>query len=419
MKPTPKIVFIQAALLLLLAMWSFLTFANVPMGERIITSRYFMMGASALYAFFTPYLLFPDPRLPIHQLGNASPGSVLNHLFRRSSLLFLVPVAITLPLYVPHGWDVPDGWGMMEGAQNAAFWALQAIIFYASLWAIAVLRYLKTGERSQFWKESARGQALQHRLTNALKTPIDAGSLPTLLETILLTTAGMLTVATGALLTAIAGPASGLLPTTLLFIYAILYTSWRLLKRRDILHNYYRTNAFFREYFRTGLDGKEEPITIKAEELWWVPATWRADVLPLLVQMDRKIPSSRWIYAGHGLMWILAWQQPDPGVMLTAWTLFIASHHLPLLITASDQILPVWFARWLGSPWHWMKIRSWMQLRWLLLLALSIFFQQSIFDAFSGTFIFEFLIGYLGMGVAMAWLTTLRLIPAKKPRTIP
>ena len=392
---------IQVALLLILALWSFLSSVGAEYGDRVITSRYFMMGAAALYAFLTPYLLFPDSRLPLYQLGNTMSAAILKHLLGRSSMLCLVPLAVTLPRLLTSP----------ESFADSLIYAIQAILFLGSLWIIAVFRYLKTGERSQFWKESERGQILQQRLTVVLKTPVDAGSLPTLLETILITSMGMLIVAVGALLTASAGIYAGLFPAILLLTYAI----WLIFVQREALPQYYRTNAFFREYFRTGLDGKEDPVSVNVEELWWVPRNLRADLLPVLMQMDRKIPSSRWIYAGHGVMWILALQQPGRSVMLAAWALFLVVHHIPMLITSGESILPAWFARWLGSPFHWIAIRFWIQMRWLLLIVVSIFLQQMIFgeSSVSTQDLVVLLTGYLSVGAFAAYATGHHLLPSK------
>ena len=357
--------------------------------ERLTMLRYLWMGTAAMFAFATPYVLFPDANLPIHQLANLKTRSLLRHLIRKQSLLLLLPAALSAALILvdPKTLRAPSVITLQQENMAGLPWIylIQAALFIVSIALYSTFRYLRTGERSQYWKESDRGQAVQAALTNLLKTPMDAGSLPSLLQTVLITTLGMITVVAGAYLSSVYDPVYEMIPTVVLTLLTIR-EGWR--ARLHIHASYYQTNAFFREYFRTGLSGDEEPATIEENELWWVPRAWRADMIPVMTQLVRRYPASRWICAGHGLLWLLAWQQPGHQTVTAVWGLFLIMHHVTIFQAAAEHLVPAWFARWLAPSTYWMKLRFWMQLRWLLVIGLSLSLQSVIFavPTFQGVF---------------------------------
>lgn len=344
---------------------------NDPLGERVVTLRMFLIFISGFVAFATPFLLFPDKYAGTIQLGNLHGPDLIRHITQKSKLLFIlsgllvVTVCLGNPMY--------DSGNFF----TQIIYLTYGILMTVGLQLLSTSRYLRSGRSSQFWKESEKGRVLRKQLADYMKYPMDPGTVPSLINTVLITSAGMIAVAVGALLSSFFGSYFELVPALLLFLGGVY--SFRKTATETEMH-YLCTNAFFREFFGTTIAGSEQKEAVKAEQLWWVPSGIKSNVWALLVQLDRKFPAGRVIFAGHLLVWLLAYQRPGGDVMLTIWILFSVMHHGLIFLSASDEFTPIWWQRWMGGGLNWLMTRFWMQFRWILLLLVSVWLNGFIFD---------------------------------------
>jgi hypothetical protein len=172
------------------------------------------------------------------------------------------------------------------------------------------------------------------------------------------------------------GPVYELMPA---FILVVIGTVILFRLSGDTAMHYYSTNAFFNEFFGETIAGKEAESKIQVEQLWWVPGPIKSHVWATLLQLDRKFPAGRILFVGHLLIWLLSYQDPAEQTMISAWMLFAISHHAIILISLSDEYAPAWFRQWIGSSTQWTMVRIWMQMRWILILAVSIWVNSLIF----------------------------------------
>ena len=341
-----------------------------PIGESVLTQRMFLLFMSALAAFITPFLLFPDKRTGLLQLGNISGLAMNRYILSRSGKLFYLPLLLIF-IFCFGEIQYP-----LADLELKLLYFLQGAVMLMGLWLLAAGRYLNSGTSSQFWKESEKGRELRKFAAEYLKYPVDPGSMPSLLNTILITFAGMLAVAFGAAFSQAWGAWTELIPAVILLAGGFI--SFRKAVQNPEA-NFYRTNAFFNEFFGETVSGAEARVPVTINQLWWVPARIKSTVWAMLLQLDRKLPAGRLILAGHLLVWIISYQRPGTGVMLTVWTLFALMHHSIQFISLSDQFVPGWWRRWIASGLNWMVSRFWMQFRWLLLLTASMWVNGFIF----------------------------------------
>ncbi len=354
------------AIVIFTGMWT----GSAVIDERIVTLRYLMLILAALIAFATPYLLFPDRNISLIQLGNLNNKQIGRYLFNKTfrfswPLIFLMAAVLFIDLQNP-----------FQNLWIKSVSLLNGLLFYSAITLFAVSRYLKSGFDSQFWKESEKGRRFRKQMADYFKYPIDPGSVPSLINTILVLTLG----STAAILASVVWHQAGFIPElafmAILMVVAIFhYRS----ASGNVVTNYYSTNAFFLEFFGSSIKGEELASKREVHQLWWVPNNLKAHVWQFLVQLDRKIPAGRVVAAGHLFVWLIAYQRPDPAVMAYTWLLFAISHHLLVLLTFGPDVSPAWLHRWLGSAKIWFISRFWMQLRWIIPLMLSMNLQLFVF----------------------------------------
>jgi len=343
---------------------------NDPLSDRVVTLRMFLIFISGFVAFATPFLLFPDKYAATIQLGNLHGPDLIRHITQKTKRVFLLSGLLVVILCL--GNPLYDTGDLLMQIIYLSY----GIIMIVGLQLLSTSRYLRSGKSSQFWKESEKGRDLRKQLADYMKYPMDPGTIPSLINTILITSAGMIAVAVGALFSGIFGPVFELLPAFLLFIGGIY--SFRRTAAATEMH-YLCTNAFFREFFGTTIAGSEQKEAVKTEQLWWVPSGIKTNVWALLVQLDRKFPAGRVIIAGHVLVWLLSYQRPGGDMMLTTWILFSVMHHGLIFLSASEEFTPVWWQRWMAGGLNWLMSRFWMQFRWVLLLLVSVWLNGFIF----------------------------------------
>lgn len=338
--------------------------------NRLVTTRYLLLILVAMTAFSTPYLLFPDRNSTMLQLGNISSDRLLLYLIKR--ILKLIWPIYLLLIVLMFG----DVLTFDQYLVSKVSGFLSAILLFTGLLLISIVRYVKSGLDSQFWKESEKGRDLRKKMADYFKYPIDPGSIPSLINTVLIAIAGSVAV----VITAIIGQSMNELGVVLFsFIFfggsvGFVYKNTGLL-----LKNYYASNAFFLEFFGSNLKGEDVTSKHEVRQLWWVPSQLKTHVWQFLVQLDRKIPAGRVVFAGHLLIWFLAYQKPDPEFITVVWILFALLHHLFIVLTFQAEMSPGWLHRWLASKWVWLISRFWMQMRWLIPLLLSMNLQLFVF----------------------------------------
>lgn len=340
------------------------------MENRIVTTRYLLLILVALTAFLTPYLLYPDRNSTLMQLGNISSDHLMIYLLKRIlKIIWPVYLLFTVMMF---GDIYTSDQLLVSKTANAA----SAFLIFTGLILISMIRYVKSGLDSQFWKESEKGRELRKKMADYFKYPIDPGSIPSLFNTVLIVTLGSVVI----ILTAIIGQSMsgvGVLLFSLIFFggsVAFVYNH-----SDGFLKNYYASNAFFLEFFGSNLKGEDVTSKHEVVHLWWVPTHLKAHVWQFLVQLDRKIPAGRVVFTGHLFIWFLAYQKPDPEFLAVVWILFALLHHLFIILTFQAEMSPGWLLRWVASKWVWLFSRFWMQLRWLIPLLLSMNLQHFVF----------------------------------------
>lgn len=369
-------------------------------GERVVTVRYLLFALSGFIAFATPYLFFPDRNTTLLQLGNMRGFSLLSYLVRKqlrfySPFLLLLAVLLFGDLLTPAS-EIP----------LKSFQLIYALSFTMGLNLLAMSRYVKSGRDSQFWQESEKGREMRQKVADYFKYPIDPGSIPSLINTLLITTVGMIVVITGAFLEQVTGvwaeAVAGIVLLTLGAgsVFAL---------RDEPGRHFYPTNAFFREFFGGGV--KADAITDRreVEQLWWVPRPIRANVWQFLQQTDRKVPAGRAVAAGHALVWFIAYQRPDEEFLTAIWVIFAVAHHLFLLLTMQGAFSPSWLHRWMGSATSWFFTRFWMQLRWVVPLLVSMNAQLFVFGVPGFESQGVVIVFYLTAAMALSLLAAVRL----------
>jgi hypothetical protein len=340
------------------------------LNDRVVTLRYLLFALSGFMAFITPYLLFPDPSVILVQLANLNRRRLVKHVlsgFLRYQWPILILIAFTM---------LGDLREPLVNLGDKILLLLHGEFLFAGITLLSLSRYMRSGAESQFWQESEKGLRIRKQIADYMKYPLDPGSIPSMINTLLVSAAGMIAVVAGAYLNSSYGSAGEL--CTGVAVLALGLLSFLQL-RKQTERNYYASNAFFNEFFDSG-NGHESTVgRRKADQLWWVPAGLRAGVWQFLQQIDRKIPAGRTVTAGHLFVWFVAYQRPGEEFMTALWILFAMAHHMFILLTLQSSMAPAWLCRWVDSGSNWFLIRFWMQIRWLLPIYISMILQQFVF----------------------------------------
>ncbi len=397
-KSWPNLLLVLLPALLLAALFIAIAHAY-DYGGRLVMMRYLLFAFSGLFAFILPYLSFPDPDSKLFQLGNLSGRELVTcYLLRHrpvwgiGGLLLLVTA-------------LADSRGLTDEFASQLLLLVYSVLFLAGIYLYAAYRYLKIGKDSQEWQEGERGMQVRSQLADVAKYPIDPGSIPSLINSVLISLIGMLAVVAGAMAYGFAGQAGEIALAAGLFLFGV---NRYLSVQKEADRFYYQTNAFFSEFFgvASGPEAGREPL--KVDQLWWIPTPWKAHSWGLMLQMDRKLPSGRYIAVGHLFIWVLAYQDAGATVMLAAWALFAVLHHGFLLLTATQSIAPKWWLRKLDRPLHWILGRFWVQVRWLLPMMLSMLVMTWFFGLFDWADLGRIAILYLFTGGLISAIISFR-----------
>ena len=367
--PSPSKVFIAIIALMAIFLAIFWV-GESSLEDRMITTRYLLLILSAMTAFSTPYLLFPDRNSTLLQLGNVSSEQLMNYMVRRiMSLIWPVYLLIAVMM-------IGDIRSFNQFLLPKTVNLFAAYLMLSGLILISITRYVKSGLHSQFWKESEKGRDIRKKMADYFKYPIDPGSIPSLINTVIVTILGFGVIIVSAMIGQSMSGFGVFLFSAVFFALSVVYTSSN---TDSMLKNFYASNAFFLEFFGSNLKGEDVTSKHEVGHLWWVPTQLKVHVWQFLVQIDRKLPAGRVVFAGHLLVWFMAYQKPNPEFIAVVWILFALLHHLFTVMTFQLEMSPGWLHRWLASKWVWLGSRFWMQLRWVVPLLLSMNAQYFIF----------------------------------------
>jgi hypothetical protein len=338
--------------------------------SRVVMMRYLLFALSGLFAFILPYISFPDPSGKLYQLGNVNGRQLAKLYLTRHRPLWGICILIIIAT------ALADSRGVTNEFIDQVFLMFYGLFFLCGIYLYASFRYLKIGKDSQEWQEGVRGLHVRKRLAEIAKYPVDPGSIPSLINSVVISLIGMLGVVAGA----IAFGFSGLLGELLFSFLLLLFGITRFKSLQDITDRlFYQANAFFNEFFgvSAGPESDREPLRI--DQLWWIPSRWKANSWGLMLQMDRKLPAGRYIAVGHLFVWVIAYQDAGRTAMIASWLLFAVIHHGLLMLTSVQTIAPRWWLRTLDKPIHWIIGRFWIQVRWLLPLMVSMWVMKWLF----------------------------------------
>jgi len=255
---------------------------SADLESRIVTIRYFMIVLSGLLAFIVPHIFFPDRLMPLYQLGNISEKAI-NKLLVKRFTRYSLPVYAAFPVMMFADLNTP-----LNDLSTKLIYTLVATLFYTGIGYLSLFRYVKSGDESQFWKESEKGRNLRRKVADYLKYPLDPGAIPSLINTVLITVVGIGTVTIAAYVGNNYGPIFEVSTAIIICGFGLL-----LMKRTEskIDRYFYSTNAFFREFFGETLTGDDVAEQRTVEQLWWVPKTLKAHVWQFILQQERILPA--------------------------------------------------------------------------------------------------------------------------------
>jgi len=338
--------------------------------ERVVTNRYFLFSLIALVAFLTPYVLFPDNNLSLLQLGNLSASSIRLYIFKK---VFRLTWPLYLLIFMIFFGDLQTPFDSLLAKLLLCF---SNYSLFTGILLLSITRYSGSGEASQFWKESLKKNK-QEKFSEFFKYhQVDPGSFPSLINTIFIFFTGSISIVIGAVL-----QQQFSIYFEMIFFLLVFVFGYYILKKNthSFDRNFYRSDAFFREFFGDTTAGEMSTSKREVKQLWWVPSLLKMHVWQFLLQIDRKIPAGRAVAAGHAAVWFIAYQRPDPQFLTIIWILFALAHQLFTILTIQQEMTPYWMLRWIDRLHIWTLSRFWMQLRWLVPLLLSMNLQQFLF----------------------------------------
>ena len=362
---------------------------DASLDARRTLLRLWMLGAAGTLAVVTPTLLVPDPQAPVAQLLNASPVRLLTHHVRR--VLPVVGLA-ALPAVVLAFADAAtpeQHWGAKADA------LLRALVLLSGVALDTFVYYSTIGPRTQAWQEGRAGGWYAKRMAERGK----GISLPRGLVPVLFATARCFLVAVAALvLMALgaqgAGPLGGWLPLLAL----LAWTGVRVGRIRGAYdQHFYHTNAFYSEVMGGATDTADR-TPIPYDAVYWTPARWRPAVWASLRQLDRRFPLGRLVALGHLAFWLLCLQDAAFATRTAVLLLLVAAPNAALVLLVQPTAAPPPFQRTLQSIPDWLITRTFVNLRWLPPLVLSLSLVAFFDDAYAWSWVAQ----WSGLAIAFA-----------------
>lgn len=377
---------VMFALICLLLFWFTASLSwGADLSERTVVLRYFCFVLSGFFAFAVPHLRFPDPSRHIIQSMNLTPEGLFSYTLRTFMPVFLL---LSGCIFLIAFLDFNSPFTNIPGKLSLF---LSGMIFTVAVGLASIIWYGKIGASSQEWQEGSKGKGFLDSLSKiGMVSAVPPGSFPSLFATTGITTLGMMLVVSGAWLTQFMPFAlTEALPSAILLIY-VLYHARMVIPEFD--RHFYHTNAFYQELFLNPKSVREgrEPVTCEA--LYWVPPRWKPAVWFSLLQLDRKQPMGRILVIAHLILWTFFYS--GAGDVLINLYLFalILGKNLLVYRLIGKHFAPPLFQLQLLPPSNWIPVRFFVNLRWLPLLALSLWLISLVSARVDFDFIFYWLI---------------------------
>lgn len=342
-------------------------------GERMVIIRYLNFIFCGFFAFIIPHVRFPDGKRYLLQALNLNPQQLFEYTAKSLAPVFvLFSVMIALLAFF-------DLSGPTEALNDKIMAFVSGWALMAGIGVMAAVRYITIGEVSQQWQEGRRGAGFINSMKQVGQTPsVPAGSFPSLITTINISAGGMLLVVAGAYLSGKTGAAAfETLPGLLLLSYAL----FRMMQIRPVFDRFfYHTNAFYSELFlnpKTVEDGREP---VRHNAIYWVPARWKPAAWFSILQLDRKQPAGRMLLVGHIVLWTLFYAGLNNAIISSFLFLLVLGKCMAIYPLSTRPYAPLLFQYRLLRPADWILVRFFVNLRWLPLMALSLWL-VSLFSA--------------------------------------
>lgn len=348
--------------------------SGLEFNEKIVLARYMMFVQAGMFAFLTPWILFPQKPIWFNQMMNPDLIQLMKVLLLRmgNSWLFFIVLMSTILFYNVN----PD-----QVHSLTLFW-MDVVLFTTGLCLFAMFHFLRIGRISQLWQEGRRGEKVLAYLKEAGNGPgVPAGSLPTIGTTGIVAITGMFTVIVSSwMLSFLQLPVytiSGLI------ILMIALISWMSLFK-NFHREYYHSTGFYNELFRNPggkADSGRDPIPYSA--LYWVPPVIKPQLWLTLRQMDRKLPIGRYLIIGFIFYWSLIYGGIlNTDLMFTLPLLFILIKNVIILKMDVQPFSNISYRNQLSTEFGWFWVRFFIGVRWMipihLTLLMTIYFVDNI-----------------------------------------
>ncbi|MFU8860263.1 MAG: hypothetical protein ACNA8K_07550 [Cyclonatronaceae bacterium] len=367
-KPHHPVAVVTALLLVMMFLYAFASIASdASTGQRFYYLRYFHFILSGFFAFATPHLLYPDKKLPLLRLMN--PGKFSLFVMQYRKLLFWLALILTgqfLLIFFDTANPFHIGPEKIQMAGSGLFFTL-------SISLLSLILYARLGRQSQEWQEGKRGRRFMKTLIEQGKgTGAPAGTLPTIIVTVILTAGGMLSVVLATWLTAYTGIYLEWLAALLLLIPSLVLIG-KSLTVYDRL--FYQTNSFYTEIFKDpGNRGSEEWEPVPYRALYWIPETFRTAAWLSLLQFDRKLPLGRVMAVCHLVLWVLVYNDAAPTLTDMWLGGFIILQNAASYLLITPPFAPLSFQVNHFSLPGWIGARFFVNMRWFFPLVLNLLF---------------------------------------------
>ena len=367
-KPHHPVAVVTALLLVMMFLYAFASIASdADIGQRFYYLRYFNFILSGFFAFATPHLLYPDKKLPLLRLMN--PGRFTLFMTQYRQLFFWIALILT-GQFILVFFDTADPLHISPGKIKLV---ASGFFFTLSISLLSLILYVRLGRQSQEWQEGKRGRRFMKTLIEQGKsTGAPAGTLPTIIVTVILTAGGMLSVVLATWLTAFTGIYLEWLAALMLLLPALVLI-WGGLPVYDRL--FYQTNSFYFELFKDpGNRGQEEWEPVPYRALYWIPETFRTAAWLSLLQFDRKLPLGRVMAVCHLVLWVLIYNDAATPLINMWLGGFIILQNAASYLLITPPFAPPSFQVNHFSLTGWIGARFFVNMRWFFPLLLNLLF---------------------------------------------
>lgn len=361
--------------------------------------RYLNFLICGFFAFIIPHLRFPDRSRFMLQTLNPSSAGLFRYYLRS---LFPVFALFTVVFACISFTDWPNP---AYALADKLIIFVSATFLMSAIGLLAAVRYARIGAISQEWQEGERGASFLNTLQAVGQAPsMPTGSFPSLFSTMYIGAGGMMMVVAGAWLGGVFGSVyAEAVPGVLLLAIAIA----KLYGIKPVFDRFfYHTNAFYNELFLNPKAVEEGREPLRFDALYWVPGRWKAAAWFSMLQLDRKLPAGRLLVVGHLLLWSLFYTGVNDAVISGFLVLLIGGKCMLGYRLVTPAFAPLLFQYRLHGPADWIAVRFFTNIRWVPLLAISLFVVSLVSQRVDASFIGYWVAADLLISLAAAVLLT-------------